>query len=462
MLKKLLLLLALSVSTVRAYDPISVPNNRVGVHILDPDEINEAAKLVNSSGGDWGYVTIPIRSNDRDRDKWLKFFQNARRLHIIPIIRIATYPNSDVWVEPNSADLIDFANFLNDMPWPTNNRYIILFNEPNHANEWGGTINPYNYATLLIDARRIFKDRSPDFFLLSAGLDMASPNSPTSMDARQYYHLMNTWQPLWKSAVDGFAVHVYPDSRAGITSYKYEPTDKRPIFITETGWIGQPDLYPWAFSQVWTESNIVAVTPFILFAGAGEFTKFSLINSPAYSGLIALPKITGSPLLANITIYPNITLSNPPLTSQDANRRFDLRGGGIGGDISRWVEIMNNWFNHSSKLSIGSIEINIEIANNESKRAQGLSNRSSLSDRSGMLFVFPEPDRHSFWMKDMNFSLDFIWIRNGRVIQLSKDVPSTQPPVVLTPNNPVDQVLEVNAGFINKYGIKVGDEVRRR
>ena len=51
----------------------SVPNNRVGVHILDPNEINDAAKLINSSGGDWGYVTIPIRSNDRDRDKWLKF-----------------------------------------------------------------------------------------------------------------------------------------------------------------------------------------------------------------------------------------------------------------------------------------------------------------------------------------------------------------------------------------------------
>ena len=176
MLKKLLLLLALSVGVVRAYDPASVPNNRVGVHILDPNEINDAAKLINSSGGDWGYVTIPIRSNDRDRDKWLKFFQNARRLHVIPIIRLATYPNSDVWVEPNSADLIDFANFLNDMPWPTNNRYLILFNEPNHANEWGGNLNPYNYATLLIDAHRIFKDRSSDFFLISAGLDMSSPN----------------------------------------------------------------------------------------------------------------------------------------------------------------------------------------------------------------------------------------------------------------------------------------------
>ena len=378
----------------------------------------------------------------------VKIFQNARRLHVIPIIRLATYPNSDVWVEPNSADLIDFANFLNDMPWPTNNRYLILFNEPNHANEWGGNLNPYNYATLLIDAHRIFKDRSSDFFLISAGLDMSSPNSSTSMDARQYYHLMGVWQPLWKSALDGFAVHVYPNSRAGIASYKYEPLDKRPIFITETGWVGQPDLYPWALSQVWTEPNIVAVTPFVLFAGAGEFTKFSLLNSPAYSGLVALPKIAGSPLLANITLSPSYF---PPATPPETMSQ-----------ISKLSKLLSDWFSRTHQLTIGSTTIDIEIADNETKRAQGLSNRVSLPDQSGMLFIFPEPVRHSFWMKDMNFPLDFIWIKNGTAIQLSKDVPSTQPPVVLTPDDPVDQVLEVNAGFIDKNGIKVGDEVRRR
>lgn len=440
-------------SPVLAYDPISVPNNRMGVHILDTNEINEAAKLVNSSGGDWGYVTIPIRSNDRDRDKWMKFFQDVRKLHIIPIIRVATFPDGGTWVEPNIQDLIDFANFLNDMPWPTHNRYVILFNEPNHAAEWGGTVNPYNYATLLVEAQRIFKDRSSDFFLLSAGLDMSVPNSSSSMDALRFYGQMTYWQPLWQSFVDGISVHIYPDSRAGIISYRKEPVSHKPVFITEVGWIGQPDLYPTALKQVWTEDNIVAFTPFLLQAGAGDFTKFSLINSPGYSGLIALPKIMGSPLLANIVIFPNITLSNPPL---------NLRGGGIGGDISKWVEIINNWINHSYKLSVGSTMINIEIADTQSRRAQGLSNRDSLSDQSGMLFIFPDPDRHSFWMKDMNFPLDFLWIKNGQVIQLSKNIPFSQPPAIITPDSPVDQVLEVNAGFIDKYGIKVGDEVRRR
>ena len=79
-----------------------------------------------------------------------------------------------------------------------------------------------------------------------------------------------------------------------------------------------------------------------------------------------------------------------------------------------------------------------------------------------MLFVFPQPAQHSFWMKDMNFPLDFIWIRNSRVTQVSTHVPATQPPVTLAPDQPIDQVLEVNAGFIEKYGIKVGDAVQRR
>ena len=61
------------------FDPLAVPNNRVGVHILDPQEIHQAAKLVNSSGGSWGYVTIPIRSNDRDREKWIRFLITPKR-----------------------------------------------------------------------------------------------------------------------------------------------------------------------------------------------------------------------------------------------------------------------------------------------------------------------------------------------------------------------------------------------
>ena len=53
------------------YDPLSVPNNRVGVHVLSPDELESATKLVNNDGeGEWGYITVPIQAGDRDKTKW--------------------------------------------------------------------------------------------------------------------------------------------------------------------------------------------------------------------------------------------------------------------------------------------------------------------------------------------------------------------------------------------------------
>src|SRR3990167_1341043 len=72
-------------------DPLSVPNNKFGIHIIQatPDESSPAASLVNSQGGDWGYVTVLIEGKDKKKDKWQEFFNDLRRRHLIPIVRIA-------------------------------------------------------------------------------------------------------------------------------------------------------------------------------------------------------------------------------------------------------------------------------------------------------------------------------------------------------------------------------------
>ncbi len=461
-----------AVSPARAvFSPSSVPNNRIGVHILDPQEIDSAAKLVNSAGGDWGYVTIPMRSNDRDRDKWIKFFTSAHRLHVIPIIRLATYPDGAVWVRPTVYDLVDFANFLSDMPWPVQNRYVILFNEVNHASEWGGEIDPFSYATLLLDAKNIFKGRSSDFFLISAGLDMSAPRSTTSMDALDFYKTISRLQPQWYHSVDGLSSHAYPNpafsaspfsnSRYGIASFEYELSlfrslgyPAKPLFITETGWANQPDNYTPAFNYVWANPRIVAVTPFLLFAGAGPFAKFSLLNSLGYQGLQNLPKIAGSPLLANITFLPAVPSYASPPSSQSS-------------PLVGFTQFLTHLFKKSVSthpLTIGATTLAVELADTSGLRHRGLSGRAGLPDRTGMLFVFPVPGRYSFWMQDMRFALDFIWINNHSVVQIS---PTILPPshnagqiITLTPDQPVDRVLEVPAGFVAQYGIKVSDKVK--
>lgn len=113
------------------------------------------------------------------------------------------------------------------------------------------------------------------------------------------------------------------------------------------------------------------------------------------------------------------------------------------------------------KIIIGDKTIFVEIADSQEKRTKGLSGRNSLPKNKGMLFLFDKPDFYGFWMKGMNFPLDFIWIKDNEVIELTKNVKPEdfQPPNLLIPKDRVNKVLEVNAGFIEEFNIKIGDKV---
>jgi len=112
-------------------------------------------------------------------------------------------------------------------------------------------------------------------------------------------------------------------------------------------------------------------------------------------------------------------------------------------------------------ITIGNKEIIIEIADTPQKQAKGLSGRKSLPQNQGMLFVFEKPDRHQFWMKDMLIPIDFVWINNNRVVEISKNISPTnyQPPKTIMPKEPIDAVLELNAGTAEIFDIKIGDKL---
>jgi len=118
-----------------------------------------------------------------------------------------------------------------------------------------------------------------------------------------------------------------------------------------------------------------------------------------------------------------------------------------------------------TKVLIGSTTFNAEIADTLSLRMKGLSGRRRLADNAGMLFIFPTVSEQSFWMKDMNFPIDIIWILEGKVIGIEKDVATEPGKSVFALKSypspgPIDQVLEINAGLAERYGIKAGDAVR--
>jgi len=113
-------------------------------------------------------------------------------------------------------------------------------------------------------------------------------------------------------------------------------------------------------------------------------------------------------------------------------------------------------------LVINGQKIQVEVANTEVSQINGLSGREALCASCGMLFVYNNSIQRAFWMKNMNFPLDIIWLRGNKVIGISAGLPpeGEKPLRIYASPEPVDMVLEVNAGFADRNEIKVGDDAR--
>lgn len=114
----------------------------------------------------------------------------------------------------------------------------------------------------------------------------------------------------------------------------------------------------------------------------------------------------------------------------------------------------------TASVTIGNKKYNVELAQTNSEREKGLSNRNSVDVNSGMLFVFPESNIWPFWMKDTLIPLDIIFIDNNRIVEtitLQPETPQNTP--THTPKNKANYVLELNASEIEKNNFQVGDAV---
>ena len=115
-----------------------------------------------------------------------------------------------------------------------------------------------------------------------------------------------------------------------------------------------------------------------------------------------------------------------------------------------------------SQIKIKDKKIKAEVADNLELRLKGLSGHKSFCSNCAMLFVFERADIYPFWMKEMNFPLDIVWIKDKKIIEIVESAPTPQTAGQImnyTPNAPADLVLELNGGFCKKYNIKTGDEV---
>jgi len=134
-------------------------------------------------------------------------------------------------------------------------------------------------------------------------------------------------------------------------------------------------------------------------------------------------------------------------------------------------------------VEIGGQSVKVDLALTPEAQAQGLSGRASLGENEGMLFVFGTPGNYLFWMKDMNFPIDMVWLapsaggdeENAKIIYIEKNATPESYPATYGPastssslggpgenDQNAKYVLEVPAGFADKNNLKVGDSVHFR
>lgn len=128
---------------------------------------------------------------------------------------------------------------------------------------------------------------------------------------------------------------------------------------------------------------------------------------------------------------------------------------GVGGLVLLWLT-GHPEEQPTQTLQIGSaLYSQVEVSDSPEERAQGLSHRETLCQECAMVFVFDQPGQYGFWMKDMRFRIDILWVRDGRVVHKESDVaPDNQ--TVMKPEVWADQVVET----LPDPATKVGDSVR--
>jgi len=101
------------------------------------------------------------------------------------------------------------------------------------------------------------------------------------------------------------------------------------------------------------------------------------------------------------------------------------------------------------RLSVSDRSFQVEVAKSESEHVKGLSGRSQLKDDAGMLFIFPDEQVRYFWMKDMLFPLDIVFIdKEGKIVDIKRDFQPCAPDACPSYSSaaPAKYVLEVDAG----------------
>lgn len=332
--------------------------NIFGLHLTQPPDLEKGISFINGKQGGWGFATITIRKDQMDQKTWQDFFNQCRKLHVQPIIRIATTYENGSWKRPEKSYLNQVSAFLNSLNWPTSTLPIILFNEPNQAKEWGGQVDVKDYVDTFIFAASALKSHNPNFIILGPSLDLDAPNyQNTFKAASNFYKEIYSYKPEYFQHLDALASHSYPNphfsgspkdsGKSSIQGYIWELdfiknlgiNKNFNVYITETGWqiskkINRQKAAAYlqkAYEKWQSDPRVIAVTPFIFNYPYPPFKGFSWVDVkenvyPEFKALANLPQAKNQPnqtdsfqvlgvklpvfILPNIVQIGEITLKN--------------------------------------------------------------------------------------------------------------------------------------------------------
>lgn len=306
------ILFSFSPSLVKAQAPAGL-----GIHLLNIDELSLTTQIFKElfPQEQWKYVTVPFTYDDLEKKaQWRHFFEQARQARIKPIIRLATRFEDNSWERPERKKIVEQLEFLGQLNWPDQEKLVIVYNEVNHAAEWGGQVDPTSYNDTLRFASSWAKAIDSDFKILPAGLDLAAPSGSQSLEAFAYLSQMHRLDPEIFSYLDYWNSHSYPNpgfsssptrtAKNSLRGFQHELAFLKnktgrdfEVIITETGWKVDASLTPWlesyytyALQHIWSDPRVIAVTPFLLKGAPGPFSQFSFVTennepTPQYMAL---------------------------------------------------------------------------------------------------------------------------------------------------------------------------------
>lgn len=117
-------------------------------------------------------------------------------------------------------------------------------------------------------------------------------------------------------------------------------------------------------------------------------------------------------------------------------------------------------YRQDKRVELEGKTISLEVADNPSERTKGLGGRRCIPSMQGMLFEYSQPGYYPFWMKDMRFSIDIIWLDSDKKVVYIKPYisPDTYPQTFVSPQ-PAQYVLELKAGQAGRLNLTPGTKL---